>query len=403
MTDDHIEAARAAKKAGPVFLEYGFRPFFLAAGLQAALAMAAWIGWIFLLRIDFLPDELSIAVPVHVWHAHEMIFGFGLAVVAGFFLTAVPNWTGRQPVRGPTLGILFGLWLVARLASWGSAYLPPLAVALPELAFIAMLAALVGIALLKGWSKRNFLFLPVLVAIFAAALMYHLGYAYPAHILGLDTLLITIAVIGGRVVPAFTTNALRREGVTPLPRAANRRDAAAIVAIVVMTILDQAAPGSLLVGWTTLLAGLLVAARMIGWRSTKVLASPILWVLHLAYGWLALGLLVKGIALTTGAMNEIASIHALTIGAVGSMTLAMMSRAALGHTGRDLRVSRPIVLSYILVSLAAVIRIAGAAIPVDIYEESVLLSGAVWIGAFAIFAFTYWPILTRPRLRLADS
>lgn len=401
MSKAHIEAARAAKKAGPVFLEYGFRPFFLGAGIQAVLAMAAWLAWLILLQIDLEPETLTIRPAVYIWHAHEMIFGYALAVVAGFFLTAVPSWTGRQPVRGPVLGILFGLWLAARIASWVSAYLPPLAVAIPELGFIAMLAALVDVALLKGWSKRNFLFLPVFAAIFVAALMYHLGFPYPAHILALDAVLIMITVIGGRVVPAFTTNVLRREGITPLPRAIDRRDFAAIGLVIVMTVLDQALPGGLLTGIAALAAGIMVGASMIGWRSLKVLNSPILWILHLGYGWLALGLLFKGLALTTGIVNEIAAIHALTIGAIGSMTLAMMSRASLGHTGRELRASGPITLAYIMVSMAAIVRVGGSILLTEFYDTTVLVSGLIWFGAFAIFAVTYWPILTRPRLRLA--
>ncbi len=400
MSNERIEAARAAKRSGPVFLEYGFRPFFLGAGIQAVLAMGAWMIWIYLLEVDAVPENLTIAIPVHIWHAHEMIFGYGLAVVAGFLLTAVPSWTGRQPVRGRMLGMLFALWLAARLASWFSALLPPLAVALPELAFIAMLSALVGHALLSGWSKRNILFLPVLAAMFGASLMHYLDLPYPAHMLGLDMLLILVTVVGGRVVPAFTTNALRREGVEPLPRTSDKRDLAAILAIVAMAIADMALPGSTATGVIAVLAGLSIGIRMIGWRTVKVLRSPILWVLHLGYGWLAFGLIFKGIALTTDIASEATAIHALTVGAIGSLTLGVMSRAALGHTGRELKVSTAIVIAYLLVSLATVIRIAG---PAQLYEESMLISGAAWIAAFLIFAVTYWPILTRPRISLSGS
>ena len=400
MNDERIEAARAAKRNGPVFLEYGFRPFFLGAGLQAALAMGGWIMWIFLLRAKAAPESLTIAVPVHLWHAHEMIFGYGLAVAAGFFLTAVPSWTGKQPVRGTMLGILFALWLAARLASWFSALLPPIAVALPELAFIGMLSALVGHALLSGWSKRNFLFLPVLAAMFVAAVLYHLKFPYPAHILGLDTLLVLLTVIGGRVVPAFTTNALRRDGVEPLPSTSSKRGVAAVLSVVALAVADLALPGSTTTGVISIIAGLLIANRMIGWRTPKVLNSPILWILHLGYGWLAVGLILKGVALVTGVITEITAIHALTIGAIGSMTMGVMSRAALGHTGRELKVTTAIATAYLLISLAAIIRIASGVLPARLHDEAVLASGAVWITAFLIFAATYWPILTRPRVSL---
>lgn len=403
MTEERIEAARAAKRAGPAFLEYGFRPFFLGAGIQAVLAMGGWIAWIYLLRTGAAPSVLTISVPVHVWHAHEMIFGYGLAAISGFLLTAVPSWTGRQPVRGALLGVLFALWAAARLASWFSGMLPPVAVALPELAFIAMLSALVIHALWSGWSKRNFLFFPVLAALFAAALMYHLGLPYPAHILGLNTILILVAIIGGRVIPAFTTNQLRREGVEPLPRGMDKRDLAAILAMVAMTVADLAMPSSVVAGAAACIAGLLIATRMIGWRSFKILHSPITWILHLGYAWLALGLIFKGIALTTDLTTEITAIHALTIGAVGSMTMGVMTRAALGHTGRELKVSTPITVAYLMISLAAVIRVCVSALPASLHDEAILLSGGIWIAAFLIFAATYWPILTRPRLGLAAA
>jgi uncharacterized protein involved in response to NO len=400
MNTDRIEAARAAKRIGPVFLEFGFRPFFLGAGIQAVMAMGGWMMWIYLLRAKLMPDSLTIAVPVHIWHAHEMIFGYGLAVAAGFFLTAVPSWTGRKPVRGTMLGILFALWLAARLASWFSASLPPIAVALPELAFIAMLMALVGHALLAGWSRRNFLLLPVLAAMFVAAALYHLKFPYPAHILGLDTLLVLITVIGGRIVPAFTTNALRRDGVEPLPRASDKRDVAAILSVVALAMADLALPGSTTTGAVAIVAGLLVACRMIGWGTPKVLNAPIVWILHLGYGWLAFGLVLKGLAIVTGAIPEITAIHALTIGAIGSTTMGVMSRAALGHTGRELKVTTAIATAYLMISLAAIIRITSAALPAGLHDEAMLISGAVWITAFLIFTVTYWPVLTRPRVTL---
>jgi len=403
MSSDKIETARADKRNGPVFLEYGFRPFFLGAGIQAVLAMAVWILWISLLTANSVPDSFPFAVPVHIWHAHEMIFGYGLAVVAGFFLTAVPSWTGKRPVRGTMLGLLFALWLSARLASWLSASLPPIAVALPELAFIAMLSTLVGHALLAGWSKRNFLFFPVLAAMFAASVLYHLKYPYLALTLALDTLLVLITVIGGRVVPAFTTNALRRDGIEPLPRKSGKRDVIATVVVVGMLISDLAVPGSAITGTVAIVAGLLVGCRMIGWRTSKVLNSPIVWILHLGYGWLAFGFVLKGVALITGVVPETTAIHALTIGAVGSMTLGVMSRAALGHTGRELKVTTPMALAYLLISLATVIRISSTALPDGLHDDAILVSGAVWIAAFLIFVATYWPILTRPRVLLEDD
>jgi len=399
---------RERRYTGPVFFEYGFRPFFLGAGLQAVLAMLAWMAWITLQQQDADWVRLSIAVPVHQWHAHEMIFGYGLAVVAGFFLTAVPGWTGRQPVRGSLLAVLFGLWLLARIASWTSAWLPPAAVALPELAFIGMLSYLVARALLAGWSKRNLVFLPVLTVLFVSAALHHLeamaitGWTSGiGHLLAIDALLLLVTVVGGRIVPAFTTNVLRRKGVEPLPRAADRRDTVAILTVAALLVADLVAPGSAATGWVALAAGLAGAVRMVGWRAGHVLTSPILWILHLGYAWLVFGLLFKGVALVTGDVPEILALHALTVGALGCMTLGVMTRAGLGHTGRPLRVSRAIAVSYLLVSLSAVMRIAWPLADLPFYDAAMLASGLLWSAAFLMFTIVYWPVLTTPRVAAA--
>jgi uncharacterized protein involved in response to NO len=397
--------APAGRYAGPVLFEYGFRPFFLGAGLQAVLAMLAWLAWVIVPHDAIGWAGVSIAVPVHQWHAHEMIFGYGLAVVAGFFLTAVPNWTGRRPVRGALLAVLFGLWLLARVASWSSAWLPPAVVALPELAFIAMLSWLVAHALLSGWSKRNFVFLPVLTVLFVAAALYHLealaltaATSAVGHLLAIDALLVLLTVVGGRIVPAFTTNVLRREGIEPLPRLADRRDSIAVLAVAALLVADLVAPGTAATGWVALAAGLAGAVRMAGWRTRHVLASPILWVLHLGYAWLVFGLLFKGVAMVTETVPEILALHALTIGALGCLTLGVMTRAGLGHTGRPLHVSTMIAASYLLVSLAAAIRIAWPLFDLPFHDAALLASGLLWSAAFLIFTAVYWPVLTRPRL-----
>jgi len=399
---------RKQRYSGLVFFEYGFRPFFLAAGFQASLAMLAWVAWIALQERGDAGEMLSIGVPVYQWHAHEMIFGYGLAVVAGFFLTAVPGWTGRQPVRGVMLAVLFGLWLLARLTSWTSAWLPPLAVALPELAFIGLLSAFVAHALLAGWSKRNFVFLPVLTILFIGATLYHLEAmmvtdttAAAGQLLAFDALLVLLTVIGGRIVPAFTTNVLRRRDVEPLPRTADRRDMLAILTIAALLAADLVAPDSAATGWIALAAALAGGARMTGWRTGRVLDSPLLWILHLGYAWLVFGLLLKALALITATIPATAALHALTVGALGSMTLGVMSRAALGHTGRPLRVSKAIVGSYVLVSLAAVLRIAWPIADLPSYGVAMQVSGLLWCAAFLIFAVAYWPVLTRPRISAA--
>lgn len=406
MARDEAEQAppRKAGLLGAAILSYGFRVFFLLAGLYAALSMAAWLLWIGLHAMNVQVLKPSIAMPVHLWHGHEMLFGYGLAVIAGFLLTAVPSWTGRRPVAGGLLALLSGAWLAARLASWSSAHLPAALVAGLDLAFIAFLGGLVARALLAGWSPRNLVFLPVLACLLAANLLVHfemLGLIEDGIAVGLtlalDAILVLIAVLGGRIVPAFTTNALRRTGVERLPRSYKPLEIAALASMVLLLLADLAWPGSKLTGAVAATAALCNGLRMIGWRSRLTLGQPILWILHLAYGWLVLGLLLKAVALLSGALSEITAIHALTVGAIGSMTLGVMSRAGLGHTGRPLVAPAPIVAAYGLVSLAALLRVAGPWLAPGFYNEVVMLAGLTWVAAFAIFSLVFWPILTRPR------
>jgi uncharacterized protein involved in response to NO len=393
----------AALFDAPIF-SYGFRFFFLAAGSYAAVAMAAWLAWIGLHAANFQVVEMSLSMPVHLWHGHEMLFGYGLAVVAGFLLTAVPSWTKRQPVRGPLLALLAALWLAARLGAWFSAALSPWPVAIFEVAFLCLLAVIIAHALMSGWSKRNLFFLPLFLAFLVATLLVHLeflgltkGTAGPGHLLALDLLLLLITVIGGRIIPAFTTNVLRRRNEARLPRSFDLRDRIAILAVLALVVADLAAPDSRVTGLVALLAGLAAALRLWGWRGSRCLRDPILWILHLAYAWLAFGLLLKAYALLGGELSVVTAQHALMVGAIGSMTLGVMTRAGLGHTGRPLRASWPIVGSYLLISLAAAVRIVGPALFPAHYNTAMLVAGLAWLLAFAIFAVVFWPILTRPR------
>ena len=391
-------------------LSYGFRVFFLFAGLYAVLALAAWLAWIGLHALNFEVVGMSIALPPHLWHAHEMIFGYTLAVIAGFFLTAVPSWTGRQPIQGGPLALLAAAWLAARLASWSSAVLPALLVAALDLVFIALLGLMIGRALIVGGSRRNLVFLPVLAVLFIANLLVHLeilglldGGLATGHLLALDTILLLITVIGGRVVPAFTTNVLRNTGVEPLPRSHRALDVASIASVALMLLADLILPESWVVGAVAGLAALANALRLAGWCGARTLDRPILWILHLGYAWLVVGLALKAAALLGGWLSEVTALHALTVGAIDSMTLGVMSRAALGHTGRELVAPPAIAAGYVLISLAAVIRVAGPALLPAHYNGAMVLSGVAWIAAFAAFSAVYWPILTRPRVRNAHD
>jgi uncharacterized protein involved in response to NO len=343
----------------------GFRPFFLLGAAWAAIAVPVWLA------AYAHGYALRGALPPMFWHAHEMVYGFGMAVVAGFLLTAIPNWTGRLPVRGWMLGALAALWLAGRVAM-----LVPGAAPL-DLAFPAVLAAVVAREILAGRNWRNLPMLAALALLLAGNVLFHLG-VYAGLRLGIATLLMLIALVGGRIVPSFTRNWMtkfRRGALLPAPE--GMLDRAALV----MTLFALAA---WVLDWATLplaVAGVALAARLARWRGIATWREPLLFVLHAGYGWLALGLVLLG-------LGAPAALHALTVGAVGTMTLAVMTRASLGHSGRALAADRSTIAIYLLISAAALLRIAG--------YQSVLvvsLSGLAWSAAFGLFVLHYGCIL----------
>ncbi len=383
------------------FLSYGFRPFFLLAGIYAVIGMAAWLAWI---SLNAQAPSMGTDFPPSRWHAHEMLFGYTAAALAGFLLTAAPGWTRRPPITGGPLALLAAVWVSGRAAIWLSAYLTPALVAAIDLSFLALLFGLVFTTLTAG-SKRHLIFLGVLVILFAANAMVHLerlgltgDTATAGHLLALDTYIVLIAVIGGRVVPAFTRNALRRDGDDdPLPPRP-WLDRLAILSVLAMLAAGQFAADDALPGWLAVIAALINGLRLIGWQGWRILDQPIAWILHLGYIWLVAGLAFKGVALIGGVIAETTALHVLTIGAVGSMTLGIMTRAGLGHTGRVLRVSPAITLAYLAVSAAVVIRVGGPLLLPEYYNAVMLGAGLSWCVAFALFTRVYWPILTGPRV-----
>lgn len=389
-----------------VFLSYGFRPFFLFAGAYAVIAAAAWLSILHRLHTGAAGSFPQGTMPPHFWHGHEMLFGYVAATIAGFFLTAAPSWTGREPVRGAPLGALALVWIAGRIALWSAATLPPLVVAAVDLLFVPFLAAVVIRALSGGWSKRNAIFLPVFAALFAGNLLYHLdaagiapGYAGRGLNLALDTVLFLIAVLGGRIVPAFTTNALRRAGEERLPVSRAPLEAAALLSIAALVVIDLLLPDGRAAGVLAAIAAVLHAARFAGWRGHRTLAEPILWIIHLGYLWLIVGFALKAAALLGGWLPATAASHALTIGAIGCMTLGVMSRAALGHTGRALRVAPAIVAAYVLVTAAALVRVLGPALLPAYALPALAATAILWIAGFGLFTYIYFPILIRPRAR----
>lgn len=378
---------------------YGFRPFFLAAGWYALLALGAWL---LLYRAGAAPFG---PLPAFLWHAHEMLFGFVAAAIGGFMLTAVPSWTGSRGYAGLPLVLLFGAWLAGRAAMAAAGVLPLWLVAVAELLFLPALAATLAPALFRSTNRNR----PLLVVIFAlwatdAAFVYALaGFDVPiasrAVRLALDIVLLLVTIIGGRIVPAFTAAALRQRGVTEVKvRAWPAVERLAIGSMVAVILFDLAAPAHRIAGAVALMAALAHAARMSGWQTLRTLKDPIVWVLHFAYAWLPIGLFLKAVSMLTGAAWAVHWPHALGAGAAATMILAVMTRASLGHTGRPLVVARPIAWAYGCLVAAVAVRVFGpAALPLG-YPQVVACAGVLWIAAFLLYAWVYTPILLRPRV-----
>ncbi|MDO5658546.1 MAG: NnrS family protein [Paracoccus sp. (in: a-proteobacteria)] len=377
-------AKRIREWQGPALFSYGFRPFFLLGAIWAALAMLIWVA--------HLAGLLSLPF-ASLWHGHALIFGFGAAAVGGFVLTAVPNWTGRLPVTGWPLAGLVGLWLAGRLLT--AFETGPVGAAV-DMALPVVLVAMLAREVIRGRNWRN---LPVvaLIATFGLGLiLFHLADPALGLRLGLAALVMLMALIGGRIIPSFTRNWLVKRGSDRLPVPFARLDKVVVAASAVALLGFVAAPDARLTALICGLVGLAHIARLARWQGVQTGPEPLLWILHLAYLWVALGFLsVAGAGL--GLMPETGARHAWMAGAVGVMTLAVMARASLGHTGRELHAGAGLTAVFVAVNIAAVARLVQALLPGQAWLLH--LAATAWILAFAGFALLFWPVLTGPRLQ----
>lgn len=386
---------------------YGFRPFFLGAGAHAVLAMAVWIAWIWTQDPAWATSRGS----PFAWHAHEMVFGFGVAAVAGFLLTAVPNWTGALPLSGRPLMLLFAVWLAGRVAMNASGVLPGSLVATIDLAFVPLLGVLAARQLLVKPAPRNFIFLVLLAALTACNAAYHLAASgmissdeMAGVRLGLMLLVLMIAIVGGRIVPAFTHNWLHLNApASDMPRRYPLLDAVAIASVALFILLQIIPAPAALSGSLALAASVANGARLLLWRGLAAWRAPIVWILHLGYAWLVVGLAMAGAAAFSTQVPSATAAHAFGTGAVGTMVLAVMTRASLGHTGRPIVAARLIVWAYGLITLAAVLRTFGVLLAPAHYKEILVAAGLAWIAAFAVFVSVYAPILVGPRVTSKGS
>ena len=375
--------------AGPALFSYGFRPFFLAAGTWAAFGILLW-----------LPQYRGLfALPTAFgaldWHIHEMLYGYVAASVAGFLLTAIPNWTGRLPVSGWPLAALAALWLAGRIAILLSAAIGSIAAAVIDVSFLIVLAAVAAREIVAGKNWRNLRVLVVLGLLAAANIVFHAevllkGAADYGVRFAIAAVILLIGLIGGRIVPSFTNNWLARNNPGRLPVAFSRFDMATLALSALALIAWIAAPLHAATGALLILAGLMHVLRLARWAGDRTLADRLVLILHIAYAFVPAGFLLTGAATLTDAVPASAGIHAWTAGAIGLMTLAVMTRATLGHTGNALHAGRLTQAIYALVFIAALLRIIAA------FAGSLALidaAGACWIAGFALFVLTYGRLL----------
>jgi uncharacterized protein involved in response to NO len=392
----NIAAQSVARSPTATFLTQGFRPFFLAAGLWSAAAIALWM--IMLTEGIDLPSRFD---PL-TWHIHEMLFGFVMATIAGFLLTAIPNWTGRLPVSGGLLALLAGLWLLGRIVCLISSLTPVWLAIAADLSFPALLVAVVAREIIAGQNWRNLPLVAPVTLLGIANLLMHLetdGVAVPSGFgwrLGVSALIVLISVVAGRIVPSFTRNWLAKRGDTDLPAIHGWVDRAALGTLHIGLFGWTFFPGFRAVGVLLLLAAALNLWRLSRWRGAATVTEPLLLVLHIGYAWLVLGAGLLGLALLNADLPQGAAIHAFTVGTIGTMTLAVMTRATRGHTGGALSADYATAAIYILVNIAAVMRIA--AVVDDAWATPLLVASAgLWVGAFVLFVLVYGPMLLLPR------
>ncbi len=390
-TVESRSADSGPKAAGFALWNLGFRPLYLLAGLFATLSVPVWIaqyaGW--------LGAHAVVAGPL--WHAHEMLFGYALAVIVGFLFTAGRNWANQPTPSGAMLAAIAALWVAARVL-----VLTPyaLAAAAADTAFALAAAVALAVPFVRSGNRRNYFFVALLIGMGVVNLAFHLGMAGLLDLPvqrgvqgGLDIVLFIMVVMGGRVIPMFTMNGIPGVFSARLPWL-ERLAPGSILALLAADILG--AP-EMVIGPIAAVAAAAHALRLGLWRPWKTLRKPIVWILHLAYAWIVLALALRALAAYELVPAGIAA-HALTVGAIGGLTLGMMTRTSLGHTGRPLQTGHAELVCYIAIQFAALTRVFLPLAFPSFSLQAIIGSGLLWSLAFGVFTVSYWPILSRPRL-----
>ena len=386
---DNPALKRRRDYAGPALFSYGFRPFFLAAGIWAVLGIVLWLPQ--------YAGQLTLPTHFHAldWHIHEMLYGYIAASIAGFLLTAIPNWTGRLPVSGWPLAALALLWLAGRAALLFSAAIGPTLAAAIDTAFLVTLAAVAAREIVAGKNWRNLRVLIVLAVLIAGNIVFHAevllhGAANYGIRIAIGAVIVLISLIGGRIVPSFTNNWLVRQNPGRLPIPFARFDMLTIGVSALALLAWIMVPAHAVTGALLLLAGLLQAVRLARWAGDRTVADRLVLVLHVGYAFVPIGFFLMGLSAWSDRVPPSAGIHAWTAGAIGLMTLAVMTRATLGHTGQPLQAGRATQTIYALVLMAALLRI-GASFTGSM--ALIELAVVIWVAGFAGFVMLYGPLL----------
>jgi len=388
-----IDDPKNKNPKGFALFALGFRPFFLLAAFAAPILLFLWLMQ--------LTGKISVSdyySPIG-WHAHEMLFGYTVAVIAGFLLTATGNWTGKKMINGVQLLILSLVFLSARIAPFITD-LPNGLIAFLDLSFIPLVAFLVAVPVIRAKQWSNIIFVPLLLTMAAANLMVHLsalGLINSSMVTGsrmmLYLVILLIVIMGGRVIPFFTERGVN--GVTT--KKWKWIEILSPTSVILVVVADVILMEKYIIGYLALFAAIVHFIRLAGWYSNKIWSVPLVWILQLAYLWFVIGFILKSLIIFDLTQN-ILSYHAFTVGGVGIMTLGMMARVSLGHTGREMKLNHWMVLSFVLINVAAFIRVIMPMIMTDSYMQLIQVAGWLWVIAFVIYVVVYTPMWIRPRV-----
>ncbi len=381
--------------AGPALFSRGFRPFFLTGALFAGLIMPLWS---LASSLEFTPPGPLVGAP---WHAHEMIFGYVVAIIAGFLLTAVPNWTGRLPVTGLPLAVLWALWLAGRFVI-SFPVLPPLGAAIVDGAFLVVFAAILLREILGGKNLKNLPVVLIVLLLAATNILFHYYHltgepTAPAERAALGLIAVLISLIGGRIVPSFTRNWMVRQNISPLPAPMDRLDMTVMAFGTVSIFTWVFLPAHVMTAMLFAVAAIGYLLRLVRWRGWATFSEPMIAILHVGYLWLPIWFAITALSiLAPGVIDPTSALHALTAGAIGTMTIAVATRASLGHSNREITATPAINAIFLLLIAGSLLRMGAGWLPFD-YLTTHSIAGLLWAAGMLVFVLALGPVLLAQR------